>query len=630
MGNKKRRKNIYQHTHKKRAVPDNMHVEMVDNNISESQILLNSSSFFKVTNLKAAIIIAVLGIAVFFTGFNNPFMGDDMGQIVNNPTVHSIQNIKLFFEGSTFYDDTGAGKLAGSYYRPLMTTTFSMIYTLFGVNTFPYHVVQIALCIINAFLLFVVFRHFFKSFTPMLPLALAIIFMVHPLNSQIAFAIPTLQDSLYFLFGLLSLLLLIKSSTSKGLMGVALLLFLALLSKESGIYFIIIDGLYLLLFNRKRVLLFIGIMILPIALYLTLKINAVGFTPVSNIAPIDRASLIERIITAPSIISSYIGKLILPIWLSSGYYWVNTSFSIAGVLIPILIDLVFIGIFIYLSFLVRKRLSNQYCHIYLFFGLWTIIGVLPYLQIIPLDMTFAENWFYFSTAGFLGMIGLAVASLLNKVNPKILITILIVIVSAFGIRTAIRGTEWSSIYNRATHDLQASKENYVAYQDLAYTYGMKGDFNKAKDYQLKAISIYPFASNYSDLGLILTNLKEYDKAIDAYNKSLTYDNNVQPTHTYEGICQLMLVHGDITYNIKFAENSTKKFPHDYVLWICLALMYEQYGDNNAAKQALVKAEKYGLVPMGIKDGINNNQPFSVNIPNISQTIKINSTSINSR
>src|SRR6266571_1779293 len=153
---------------------------------------------------QAACIIAVIGLCVFFTGLTNPFEGDDTYQIVNNPPVHSIKNIVTFFESSTFYN---GAKLSGDYYRPTMTVVFSLLYTLFGPHTVAFHIMQLALYLASAFILYLVFKRFLK---PALALALALIFLVHPLNPQIVYAIPTMQDALFFFFGILGLWLLIS------------------------------------------------------------------------------------------------------------------------------------------------------------------------------------------------------------------------------------------------------------------------------------------------------------------------------------------------------------------------------------------------------------------------------------
>lgn len=61
----------------------------------------------KITSWQATVIIAVLGFSVFFTGLTSPFRDDDFTQIVNNVLVHSITHIRLFIEGSTFYNGQG-------------------------------------------------------------------------------------------------------------------------------------------------------------------------------------------------------------------------------------------------------------------------------------------------------------------------------------------------------------------------------------------------------------------------------------------------------------------------------------------------------------------------------------------
>src|SRR6266700_3234105 len=183
----------------------------------------------KIANWQAAIIIAVVGLAVAFTGLSNPFMYDDMGQIVDNVPVHSIKNIPSFFGESTFYDYSGGTRLDGAYYRPMMTVSFSLLYFLFGPHAWGFHLFQLLLYIASAFLLYLVFKY---SFSPILSLLLSLVFLVHPLNSQVIFAIPTMQDALFFFFGILALWLLHRFGSTKSLWFVAACLFLSLLSKE--------------------------------------------------------------------------------------------------------------------------------------------------------------------------------------------------------------------------------------------------------------------------------------------------------------------------------------------------------------------------------------------------------------
>ena len=331
----------------------------------------------RLSNTQAAIILIVVGIIVFALGLGNPFQGDDFFQIVNNVPVHSISNLFKFFGSSTFYNGY---KLTGSYYRPLMTTVFSIVYTIFGPQPIAYHVVQLIIYLSSAVLLFLVFRQFFK---PVLSLLLAALFMVHPLNSQVVYAIPSMQDALCFFFGLLGIWFLVSRKDGHSLVYAAICLFMSFLSKESGAIFIVIMLAYLYLFDRKRVVRFSKIIVLPILVYLALKINAVGVDAKQFVAPIDNLGLGGRLMTDPSIVSFYLTKFVDPAKLATRYYWTYSSFSVAHVLVPLIFDIIVIGLFTCLGLLVKRNLKRQLFNAYVFFAIFAVVGILPYLQIIP-------------------------------------------------------------------------------------------------------------------------------------------------------------------------------------------------------------------------------------------------------
>ena len=116
--------------------------------------------FVPFTTLKAVHFIIIIGIVVFFNSLFNGFVGDDSGQLVRNTFVHSISNIPAFFLSSTF--DSGNG-IAGVYYKPLLLTTFSFIYSIWGPNPFPFHLIQVLLHITNALLVFFLFKKFIDN-----------------------------------------------------------------------------------------------------------------------------------------------------------------------------------------------------------------------------------------------------------------------------------------------------------------------------------------------------------------------------------------------------------------------------------------------------------------------------------
>lgn len=570
----------------------------------------------KLKNWQVALIITALGFVVFFTGLTTPFQGDDITQIVGAVPVHSITNIRLFFEGSTFYNGQGIAPLTGLYFRPLQTTLYSLIYTVFGSHSLAFHLIQLILCVACAFILYLVLRYFFNA---VLSLLLAIIFLVHPLNSQIAYAIPQLDDVLFLFFGILAIWFLLRFKTIKSLWLVALFLFLSLLSKETAVVFVVMALLYLFWFNRSRLFKFIYIVVLPTAAYLAIRINAIGLINHPTTSPIDNLNLVSRLYSAPSIMLLYLTKFIFPWKLATNYFWSYSSFSFRHVLLPLIIDLVIIAIVVYLAFVIRTKASKKYYFSYLFFAIWAFLGILTYLQIIPLDQTASEPWFYFSMVGWLGMIGVVLVTFQSHIRPKWFLIIAALIIGIFGVRTALRGLDWRSPISLAYKDISVSKDDYVAYTSLSGYLLEQDKYSEAEIYAAQSIKIFPTDINYNNLGYALGGLGNYSGAFIAYDNGLKY-GNLNPL--YENIGELTLVYGNRNSDKQFLLNALQLFPKDSKLWMYLAIIEESENNYSDAKNAITNATAYGQIPKVTYNSIMYTQPSMLNVSNLGKTIYI--------
>lgn len=544
---------------------------------------------------RVALIIFIIGVCTFFTGLNNPFQGDDNYQIVNNVPVHSVSNIVQFFRGSTFYNGQ---ELTGVFYRPLMTTTFSLIYSIFGAHPVAFHIVQLLIFLTCVFLLYLILHTFIK---PILALVLSLIFLVHPLNSQIVFSIPTMQDVLLLLFGLLAMWTIINFKSTRSLFWAMLFLFLALLSKEIGILFLVLAITYLILFDHKRVSTFIYFMILPLVLYLALRINAVGFNTSQHIAPIDNATLVERLYTAPAVVWFYITKLIFPWKLATGYYWVNTSFGVRSVLLQLMADMAVLALVIAGGIWLKSKHSGVNHLAFWFFASWSIIALLPYLQVMPLDMTISESWFYFSMVGLLGMIGVSLQAIKRiPLRPEWMLVAAVILVGLLGIRTALRGTDYSSQYKLATRDISVSKDDYAALISMSQYFIDQGRYKEAAMYAQRSIDIYPAVTNYTNLGVALEQEGNYAGASLAYNEALKYGNL---STVYENLALIYLVYSKPSSTNQFFEQALNRYPEDAKLWLYYAVFEGAIDNNVQAKVAISNAAKYGLTQPVIYDTI---------------------------
>jgi len=571
-----------------------------------------------IKNWQAALAVTCLGLATFSRGLANPFLGDDIDQIVNNPVVHSLSNAHLLFAGSTFYNGGGIAPLSGIYYRPLMSTAYSIVYALFGAQPVAFHLFQLVVCIASAFLLYLICKGLAK---PYIALVAAALFLVHPLNSEIVFAIPALQDALFVFFGLLAFCVLLYFHSTRSLFVVAGCLFLSFLSKESGLLFAIMIATYLVWFDKKRLKAFMAILATPLIVYLILKLHAVGLGSPSHNAPIDSVSFAGRLLTVPAIIELYIVKFVFPLSLASGYFFVYSSVSFDHFFVPLLVDLVAIATIVFAGYLVHRRKDDKVFSAFLFFAVWATLGLTLHLQVFPLDFTASETWFYFPMIGILGMACLLLESLMIKVtvHQLVFVSIALLVIATFAIRSTVRAADWSSLDVLAASDIAASKDDYNAYLNKANSLILQGKFNEAEPDVLQSIKLHPSYTNYYDYGLILAHRGDYEGTIAALRNGLKYgDYNL----IYQVMTELTLVSGTAESDKQLLLEVQQKYPTDSKIWLYSAIFYDLHNDNTSAQLAITKAAQYGSIPQSIYGFIMNNQPYTVGAPDLGRNIVI--------
>jgi protein O-mannosyl-transferase len=567
--------------------------------------------FLPLTNLKVFTIIIIIGLSVLFNGLFNGFVGDDPPLTTENPTVQSLKNLPIFFTSSTFYSGAGQ-KLSGYFYRPLQTTVFSIIFSSFGSFSSAFHLFQVIVFILNCFLLYLLFKQFFRKEIAFL---LSLVFLVHPINSEAAFYISVTQEPLFLFFGLLALLILKINQSKQSYIITAICLLFSLLSKEAGILFFGISIIYFLLFIRKNTIFFLASLFTSFGLYLILRINAIGiFAQVTQNAPIQKLNLLERLINLPSIFFFYLKTFMFPLDLAVIYQWINTKIDLISFVFPLIIDLIFLCLIILLGVYFYRNSLKTYFYSYIFFAIWLFLGMSLYLQIIPLDMTVSEQWFYFPSIGALGIIGILIEVLKNNFKHKIVLIILtIIILILLSIRTSIRGLDYKDSFTLATHDLKISKEAYGLEHELSNIYFVRGDLNKAKIHAEKSIALYPYIFNYTDLGNANFYLGNYEEAKTAYLNALKYGDNYV---TYDNLAALAINYGNPKENIIFIKNALRKYPGDARLWLYLAVLEYQSGNINDAKIEITNAQLYnqGLPEINqIYSAILNNMPLKFKV-----------------
>lgn len=524
------------------------------------------------------------GVIVYIQTIFNGFVMDDQGLIINNKSVHSISNLFNFFRGSIF--DYG-GNLGGIYYRPMMTTYFSIIYTFFGGFPFFYHFVQLILHIANSILLFGLMQNFTKKWSAFF---LSLIFLIHPIQVETVSYIAAIQDVLFVFFGLLFLRKIIhKESAGYRFYIPYLFLLLAAFSKETGFLFIPLSLIYIL-FKKKDLFLKHSLASVGTFLfYLFMRVAVAKITiHATDEFPMMRLSLLERAISIPEIILYYIKTFFLPLNLVSVQSWVIEKISLDKFFFPIILLSIFFGVLLYSSIKVAK--TKEIKHSLLFFWSWLILGFLLHIQLVPLDLTVSDRWFYFTIIGILGILGILYSSLGLEVllkKKKLLTTFyfcLLIIVGYLSIRSFIRVGDWRNTKVLAIHDLKIQKDNYQLLSALGAMYLEEKNYSLASKYSKDSVEIFPYwGTSYYNLGVAYHMNKNVPQAESAYKRSI--ENAKVNINAYENLAILYIYNYPPTVARDYAKNSLKKFPGSAKLWHVLALAEQKLGNDAASTEA---------------------------------------------
>lgn len=579
-----------------------------DHTVHDESKNTNFKDFFgSFTNNKIIFLIVIVALCVFGASLQNGFTNDDNAQIVKNVAIHSLNNVGYLFGGSSIFYNGGGS--TGIYYRPFSSITFATLYAFGGPNPGIFHFYQLFLHIFNTILLFFIFKRFIR----ILPaLFVALFFLVHPINNESVFYISATQEVLFTFYGLLAIYLFLKIKDNKKYYFIPFLLLASLFSKEAGILYLLVLIFYAFLFTKKETLKIMTFGGLSFLLFLIFKLPAVGFISKSSGAPFAQLPLFERVIQIPAIIFFYLKTFFFPLQLSSSYQWTKYGINdFETYILPIAVIMLFLLCLFLLGRYFYQYNSQKYFKLYLFFVGWFFIGMSLHVQIIPLDATVAERWFYFPIIGLLGIGGLLLDKFHESKIRQYIYFIVIAIIVFFSVITYSRGLDWKDQYTLTTHDLQVSKNDYILENLLSSQYLQMNQLDKAEYYAKKSIEHHPYVINYINLGTTYVMKKDYKNAKEAFTKALKFGDYYM---TYENLAVLAVSYGDPQENISFINVALAKFPQSAKLWTCLAVIQYENKLIEDAKTSITKA--YSLNPnnevLYIYTKIMNNEPLNLN------------------
>ena len=412
----------------------------------------------------------IAGFLFYGNTLTNKYALDDAIVITQNKfTKQGINGIYdiLTNEGFTGFFGKKKDLVAGGRYRPLSLVSFALEYQFFGQNPFISHLINILLYILTSILLFITLKELFPEQNNNnifnIPFVASLIFLIHPIHTEVVANIKgrdeimTLLGSVYTLYLSLKYL---KNKEIKTLLLIAIVFFLALMSKENAITFLAIVPLSVYYFKKENLKNIIPVMLaMSIAsiIYLIIRFNVIGFAFSAGTHelmnnPYVNASTADKYATIFYTMLLYIKLLILPHPLTFDYYpkqipiisWTDIR-AIAGFI-------VYLAMFIYAVVGLKKRDKISYS-IWFYLISFSVVSNL----VFNVGTFMNERFMYISSIGF--AIILAVICCKYIKNIRVQASFLIIIFVLAQIKTYTRNKAWENDYILFTTDVKTSSES---------------------------------------------------------------------------------------------------------------------------------------------------------------------------
>ena len=216
------------------------------------------------------LILSLLTLIVFSNSILNGYNYDDVLVTQNQPLTAdgSLSSIVKIFEGSYYKDATGHS----FGYRPMVLLSFAIEHSLFSESPIVSHTINVLLYLVSVLLLFNLLCNFFGENKILIAFLASLLFIVHPVHSEVVASIKNRDEILAFFFAMLSGLMIFKylKKESWYFLLLSFLFFAAgMLSKKSIYPLVVIYPFAILLLktiSRKNLLLVVLSLVIPGAL----------------------------------------------------------------------------------------------------------------------------------------------------------------------------------------------------------------------------------------------------------------------------------------------------------------------------------------------------------------------------
>ncbi len=547
------------------------------------------------------VIIAVFAFILYAQSITFNYALDDTAVLKKNNSVHKgIGGIPEIIKKSYWYGMTG---IDDPIYRPASLVLFAIEWQFFPDNTKVFHFVNVFCYALSCWLLFLLLCKLFKNQNLLFPFVCGLLYTAHPIHTEVVDNIKSMDEILCFIFAIGSVLFFIKwlSNNSIPTLILAIVsLFLSMLSKETGIVFLLIIPLTLYVFvvkDTKKLLTASVVVAAVTGLYVIMRYKILINTATEGHLSIMDNSLmgadgsLSYFASAMFILLRYIFLLIVPHPLSYDYSFSQIPLKNIGDPMALFAILIYLSIFVFAAIKIRSRNVAAYAAFFFLITLFPVSNI--YLK---LASTMAERFLYIPSLGFCLILTYCLLKITKSEAVKtkfinirqmvmmngLLFTFVMVIVGLYSIKVMARNPDWKDNASLFVHDAETADNSARVH----YNYGTILIDNK-----------YPAEQNAALKAGIL------EHAITEFNKAIAIYPNYPEVYSYLAVC--FIKKEDFATALKYQEQYVQRHTSpDPSIHKNLAVLYKnlkQYEQALVEFEAAIK-EDPGFLPLYVSKG----------------------------
>lgn len=488
--------------------------------------------------LGVVFIFAVVGLSLYSNTFTSPFYFDDIPNITDNPHIRMDEiSFKSLLD-----------VLKSPAPRPVPNLSFALNYYFGKYNFFGYHLINLIIHVATAVLLFIFLLYTLQISNPdsgnvrpadfvLISVLSALIWLVHPTQTQSITYIVQRMTSMSALFYLLSMVLYIKFRMTRlhirheqlkpaklkpflYLAGTIIAGILAIGSKQVAFTLPLFIFLYEWYFFQdlkksylKKVLPFAVPVFIGFGCILAIIFNADAFDKLAALYKHQNFTMLQRLLTEPRVIVYYLSLLVYP---SPDRLMLDYDFPLSFSLIKpsttflaYLLIAALLGIALYSA--KRNRLVS-------FSILWFLGNLLLESSFLGLALIF-EHRTYLPSMMIIFILTFLIYRYFNIRSIRIVVFCLMALI--LSVWTYQRNSTWQDPIRFYSDNIDKAAHNPRLYLSLGFALTLDHRLEEAQSAYNQALHIDPsYAEAYYNLGLLSNEKGNTDQALWYYQKAV--------------------------------------------------------------------------------------------------------------